>query len=154
MANAQGVDVRQCPGQLVEVQLHQQHGQGLLALVVLPGYAVNRLGDELQDQVEVQLVRLYGGEEMAGSAHGVYETSNRNGRFKLPLFRVLLSPVIKKRGADPEDLPGVDAFSAKKHNKTNHPWPHSCCRKTRERCFATVNEVRIYPHSPQLQHKV
>lgn len=118
MANAQGVDVRQCPGQLVEVQLHQQHGQGLLALVVLPGYAVHRLGDELQDQVEVQLVRLYGGEGMAGSTHGVYETSNRNGQFKLPLFRVLLSPVIKnKRSADPEGLPGVDAFSAKNTTK-------------------------------------
>lgn len=60
MADAEGVDVRQSPGELVEVQLHQENRQRLLALVVRPRHAVHRLRYELQDQVKVQLVRLDG----------------------------------------------------------------------------------------------
>lgn len=58
MADAEGVDVREGPGELVEVQLHEEHRQRLLALVVCPRHAVHRLRHELQDQVKVQLVRL------------------------------------------------------------------------------------------------
>lgn len=58
MADAEGVYVREGPGELVEVQLHEEHRQRLLALVVRPRHAVHRLRHELQDKVEVQLVRL------------------------------------------------------------------------------------------------
>lgn len=61
MADAERVNVRQGPCELVEVQLHEEHRKRLLALVVSPRHAVHRLRHELQDQVKVQLVRLGAG---------------------------------------------------------------------------------------------
>ena len=58
MTDTEGVDVRQRPGELIDVQLHQDDRQRLLALVELPRNAVDRLRHELKHQVEVQLVGL------------------------------------------------------------------------------------------------
>lgn len=60
MADSEGVDVCQGPSELVEVELHEEHRQRLLALVVRPRHAVHRLRYKLQDQVKIQFVRLDG----------------------------------------------------------------------------------------------
>lgn len=58
MADAEGVDVSEGPGELVEVELDEEHRQRLLALVVRPRHAVHGFRHELQHQVKVQFVRL------------------------------------------------------------------------------------------------
>lgn len=58
MADAQGVDVRERSGELIQVKLHQDDGERLLALVVLPRNAVDSLRYKLQHEVQVQLIRL------------------------------------------------------------------------------------------------
>lgn len=59
MADPKGVDVREGSGQLVQVQLHEEHREGLLTLVVRPRHAVHRLRHELQDQIQIKLIRLF-----------------------------------------------------------------------------------------------
>lgn len=58
MADALGVDVRKCSEQLVDVQLNFQNRHGDLHLVEKAGCSIDRLGNKLLNQVEVNLVSL------------------------------------------------------------------------------------------------
>lgn len=60
MADALGVDVRQSPEQLVDVQLDLEDRHGRLHLVEESGGTVDSLGNELLDQVEVDFIFLRG----------------------------------------------------------------------------------------------
>lgn len=59
VAYAEGVDVRQRSGQLVEVELDVDKGEGNLGLLMMPTYGVHRLLDVLEDKVEIEFVRLF-----------------------------------------------------------------------------------------------
>jgi len=58
MADALRVDVRQGPEELVNVELHLEDGHRGLELVKEPRGPVDRLGNELLDQVQVHLIFL------------------------------------------------------------------------------------------------
>jgi hypothetical protein len=62
MADTLGVDVCQRPEQLVDVQLHLQHGHRRLELVEVTRCAVDGLWDILEDKVEVDFIFLLRGE--------------------------------------------------------------------------------------------
>jgi hypothetical protein len=70
MADTLGVNVCQRPEQLVDVQLHFQHGHGRLELVEVTGCAVDGLWDILEDEVEVDFIFLFGGGKSAGGTGG------------------------------------------------------------------------------------
>ena len=59
VAYAEGVDVGQGPGQLVQVELDVDEGEGDLGLLVMPTYGVDGLLDVFEDEVEIELVGFF-----------------------------------------------------------------------------------------------
>ncbi len=57
VADAHGMDVRQCAAHLEHVQLHKQRGHALPALAVVLADAEHRFWHKLQDQIQVYLCR-------------------------------------------------------------------------------------------------
>ena len=51
--------MRQRPGKLVEIELDVDEREGDLGLLMVPTYGVHRLLDVLEDEVEIEFVRLF-----------------------------------------------------------------------------------------------
>ena len=98
------VQVRQRPAGLIHVELDQQRGHPLPPLCIVLGDAVDRFGDELEHQVQIDLVAGRGRVEAVAQADDVWVPDHLHHR-----QLAVLEPAVLEDFLDGDGLPRLEA---------------------------------------------
>mmetsp|Transcript_11895 Transcript_11895/g.32917 ORF Transcript_11895/g.32917 Transcript_11895/m.32917 type:complete len:201 (+) Transcript_11895:737-1339(+) len=112
MAHPAAVDVGQRPCHLVRVQLHQHVRHPLRGLAVHLGQPVHRVGDKLQDQIQVNLLLLVRAVKAVLQSHDVGVVQHAHD-----LQLAVLEPLILQHLLDRDGVARLHASRLENHSK-------------------------------------